>query len=325
MIMGAARHFTCHQVSFLAAPAFDLNHQQTTPTRRKPGYPFRAPLFSATNNPSLFTECLDHSTQRTSYLCAPNDIWSLGVILVNLTCGRNPWKEACFSDSTYRAYLRDPSFLKTILPITDDLNDILRKIFTPNPANRITLPQLVREIRECRQFTRAAHLSSLPTSEPVTELVYEEDSTADLDSPDSPMSDDESDYSDPDYHSDDDSNPRSRPGTPLDGVDPEDREDSTCFTPFRNLPSPSPSPLPIHFPAPASTQVVLTAPKQPDQARILQTGCCPQDMPYQLPTVQTSQLHPNWYHQFTWAYQQYIAPGASPFHNPGFSPFMSTY
>lgn len=283
---------------------------------------------TATNRHFSLTECLDHSTHRTSYLCAPNDIWSLGVILVNLTCGRNPWKEACYSDSTYRAYLRDPSFLKTILPITDDLNNILRKIFHPDPAQRITLPQLVREIAACRQFTRPAQPTPTIIAPPVTELTLDEDTSVDHDSPDSPMSDDDSDYSDPDYHSDDDSDLRSRPGSPLDGVDPEDRELFSTTSDCLPSPLPSPPPAPTQFQAPASTPVVLTTAKQPNQLRLPHTGCFPQDIQYQIPPTPTSQLHPNLVHryhqQLAWVCNQYIAPvAATPFHYPPFS-FMST-
>ncbi len=86
-------------------------------------------------------------------MCAPNDVWSLGVILVNLTCGRNPWKQASAEDSTYRAYTRNPDFLKTILPLSDELNDILGRIFNANPDQRITLAELKESIRRCERFT----------------------------------------------------------------------------------------------------------------------------------------------------------------------------
>ncbi|CAK7563670.1 MAG: Serine/threonine protein kinase [Sporothrix epigloea] len=98
-------------------------------------------------------ECLGQNSKRPYYYCAPNDVWSLGVILVNLTCGRNPWKQASVEDSTYRAYLRNPQFLKTILPLSDELDDILARIFVINPDQRITLPELKQRILACPRFT----------------------------------------------------------------------------------------------------------------------------------------------------------------------------
>lgn len=100
-------------------------------------------------------ECLGQnaSSKRPYYYCAPNDVWSLGVILVNLTCGRNPWKQASTEDSTYRAYSRNPRFLKTILPLSDELDDILARIFAINPDQRITLPELKQRILACPRFT----------------------------------------------------------------------------------------------------------------------------------------------------------------------------
>lgn len=102
-------------------------------------------------------ECLEPTTTTTArtpyYMCAPNDVWSLGVILVNLTCGRNPWKQASVQDSTYRAYIRSPGFLKTILPLSEELNDILGRIFHPSPEMRITMPELRSRIMACASFT----------------------------------------------------------------------------------------------------------------------------------------------------------------------------
>ncbi|KAL1965333.1 hypothetical protein VTN77DRAFT_5770 [Rasamsonia byssochlamydoides] len=87
------------------------------------------------------------------YASGPNDVWSLGVILVNLTCGRNPWKRASTEDTTFRAYLKDPEFLRTILPVSPELNAILRRIFECDPVKRITIPELRRLILDCPRFT----------------------------------------------------------------------------------------------------------------------------------------------------------------------------
>jgi len=104
--------------------------------------------------------------QMQCYASAPNDVWSLGVILVNLTCGRNPWKRASPEDSTFRAYLKDPQFLKSILPLSSELDAILRRIFECNPRNRITIPELKDLILRCPRFTRPPSPAPLPA--PVT-------------------------------------------------------------------------------------------------------------------------------------------------------------
>ncbi|CAO3682515.1 unnamed protein product [Umbelopsis vinacea] len=88
------------------------------------------------------------------YKSAPNDVWSLGVILINLTAGRNPWKQASVKDDTFNAYLLDPDFLLSILPITSELNEIIKRIFCVNPEKRIRLHELRRKIASCRHFTR---------------------------------------------------------------------------------------------------------------------------------------------------------------------------
>lgn len=124
-------------------------------------------------------ECLDPSARKPYYMCAPNDVWSLGVILVNLTCGRNPWKQASFQDSTYRAYSASKDFLKTILPVTDELNDILARIFNPIPEQRITLSELRTRIMACPRFTvpamSASASSTQDSTNQITEYVSSED------------------------------------------------------------------------------------------------------------------------------------------------------
>ncbi|KAL2267412.1 hypothetical protein VTJ83DRAFT_4689 [Remersonia thermophila] len=139
-------------------------------------------------------ECLDPSSSRPFYYCAPNDIWSLGVILVNLTCGRNPWKQASQEDSTYRAFTKNRNFLKTILPVSDELNDILARIFTRNPDERITLPELRAKILACSRFTESS-TPAPPTSVPSTGTTTTTTTTPTYVSEESPMVDaDEEEY-----------------------------------------------------------------------------------------------------------------------------------
>lgn len=99
-------------------------------------------------------ECLQSSPKAFScYNSAANDVWALGICLINLTCGRNPWKKASVQDATFAAYLHDSSFLQTILPLSDHLDWILRRIFECEPTKRVTIPELREMIYQCPVFT----------------------------------------------------------------------------------------------------------------------------------------------------------------------------
>ncbi|KAL3427865.1 Ran1-like protein kinase [Phlyctema vagabunda] len=141
-------------------------------------------------------ECLDQSSRKPSYLSAPNDVWSLGVILVNLACGRNPWKQASCEDSTYRAFSKNPEFLKTILPLSDELNTILGMIFERDPETRISIPELKQRIMRCRNFTAPQQIT--PPHSPVYDNTVSRDSSVSFEDEQSVVSDtsDVSDVSD---------------------------------------------------------------------------------------------------------------------------------
>ena len=82
-----------------------------------------------------------------------NDIWSLGIILLNLITGRNPWKSATSDDATYQAYLKDPdNFLLSVLPISEELNDILVQILETDWTARMSLIDLREAIEGVSTF-----------------------------------------------------------------------------------------------------------------------------------------------------------------------------
>lgn len=93
------------------------------------------------------------SSDLKYYNTAANDVWSLGVILVNLICGRNPWKQACLSDETFREYLRNPDFLMDILPISQQTNALLKRIFTIRESWRCSLEELRSMVHQITRFT----------------------------------------------------------------------------------------------------------------------------------------------------------------------------
>ncbi|MCJ1440719.1 MAG: hypothetical protein MMC23_001205 [Stictis urceolatum] len=132
--------------------------------------PLHSPIHFLTQ---ICSECQTSSpVSQTCYASRPNDVWSLGVILVNLVCGRNPWKRASSEDATYRAYLKDRRFLSTILPISGSLEAILARVFEINPAKRITLDELRDLIIRCPSFTAPAQVQRLPPTPPPVEFDH---------------------------------------------------------------------------------------------------------------------------------------------------------
>lgn len=102
----------------------------------------------------LPTECQGGEFAPTGiYSPRFNDIWSLGIILLNLATGRNPWKSATAVDPTFQAYLQDPlNFLPSVLPISPELNDILVRVLDVDWRRRMTLRQLRRAIENLDSF-----------------------------------------------------------------------------------------------------------------------------------------------------------------------------
>lgn len=99
------------------------------------------------------------------------DLWSLGIILINLTCIRNPWLKADKTeDNTYYYFTKDPNILKQILPLSDDFYSLLSKILQVNPKNRMSLQELMKEVSSITSFTNEGPLSKVP---PLSKSVYE--------------------------------------------------------------------------------------------------------------------------------------------------------
>ncbi|KAJ8077420.1 hypothetical protein PM082_001850 [Marasmius tenuissimus] len=117
-------------------------------------------------------ECLGRDSYRSHYSPRQNDVWSLGVILINLITARNPWNLAVSKDQHLAAFLQDPNYLRKLLPISDGIHRILLRIFELNPLRRISIPTLRREILAVKTF-RAAESPKRKASQDTTKFKPE--------------------------------------------------------------------------------------------------------------------------------------------------------
>jgi hypothetical protein len=62
--------------------------------------------------------------------------------------------------------MKDPKFLRSILPISLELDVILRRIFEFNPAKRATIPEIRELILRCSAFTVSKSAVSTPLPSP---------------------------------------------------------------------------------------------------------------------------------------------------------------
>ncbi|TCD68740.1 hypothetical protein EIP91_009886 [Steccherinum ochraceum] len=97
-------------------------------------------------------ECIRYDIQADAYSSSRNDIWALGPILTVMISGRNPWRMAASADEAFKAYLRDPNFLRKMLPISEGANLVLRHIFTRKEKNRASLEYIRHLVLQLETF-----------------------------------------------------------------------------------------------------------------------------------------------------------------------------
>ncbi|KAJ3478869.1 hypothetical protein NLI96_g9456 [Meripilus lineatus] len=97
-------------------------------------------------------ECLNASKSHRAYDTKRADIWALGIILINMLSGRNPWSRAKLSDPRYKSFLENEEYLRELLPISAEASSLLRKVLQHNEEDSIDLATFRKLVEDVDTF-----------------------------------------------------------------------------------------------------------------------------------------------------------------------------
>ncbi|KAJ3037079.1 hypothetical protein HDV00_002083 [Rhizophlyctis rosea] len=104
--------------------------------------------------------------EEEGYAPGPNDVWALGVLLVNMLTGQNPWVEPSMSDPLYAAYKgAEGDILKVHFGFSDELNEILARVFDVEAHRRPSLGELKDMVVEVERFFDVSGFDQASTEE----------------------------------------------------------------------------------------------------------------------------------------------------------------
>ncbi|KAF9519051.1 hypothetical protein BS47DRAFT_123309 [Hydnum rufescens UP504] len=99
-------------------------------------------------------ECLACKSAIPDYDCAPNDVWSMGIILVILILGNSaPWEVASHACPIFWDYVKNAhDFFTARYSMTAETNALMTKVFELIPSDRISLRDLRPAVDALNEF-----------------------------------------------------------------------------------------------------------------------------------------------------------------------------
>lgn len=102
----------------------------------------RSYMFRVGTSNYMSPECYNANELWDDYDLRRNDIWAIGMIGVCIIAGRCPWRRASTKDENFCAYVEDQRYLRAVLPISKEADEIFRRIFTIREEDCIDLLEL---------------------------------------------------------------------------------------------------------------------------------------------------------------------------------------
>ncbi|KAL1935539.1 hypothetical protein VTP01DRAFT_4679 [Rhizomucor pusillus] len=104
------------------------------------------------------------------YDAAKSDVWSLGILLIALLFGRNPWQEATSVDASYAEFKRNPTMLKAQLfpDMSLALFRFLKNVLSLDASDRPSVSEMKQQFQAINRLTDVDEEPLSPVDIPVT-------------------------------------------------------------------------------------------------------------------------------------------------------------
>ncbi|KAI9593900.1 kinase-like domain-containing protein, partial [Syncephalis fuscata] len=101
-------------------------------------------------------ECIGFANNTPMpYNSTKTDVWSLGILLLNMVTAQNPWRQAHPREDAFAYYQREPAtFLAKLLPISEALQRCVCRALELDARKRCTIRELCHAVIECEQLRR---------------------------------------------------------------------------------------------------------------------------------------------------------------------------
>ncbi|KAJ3192487.1 hypothetical protein HK101_006403 [Irineochytrium annulatum] len=145
----------CGSVRYMAPECFEAGHNSTDPAIVGP-YTLTGP----------------DGQPVVGYAPAANDVWALGVILLNLLFGKNPWFEAFPTDAIFSAFSgQNPNVLRQQFDLSPHFDSVLRRAFDLDPRRRCTISDLKALIDALPRFVGGSVPPVIPTTPNLPHII----------------------------------------------------------------------------------------------------------------------------------------------------------
>jgi serine/threonine protein kinase len=103
------------------------------------------------------------------YGSAMTDVWSLGILLLNMVTAQNPWKHAHPNENAFMIYQREPkAFLGRMFPISEELQASICWALELNAVKRCTVQEFCRSVLSCERLHQPCTNAVPVACDPIT-------------------------------------------------------------------------------------------------------------------------------------------------------------